>query len=268
MIRVLEIPPGAGGRPEWRTAAQPPATEPGVYTTTRTAGGRAVLFAPHLARLADNARARSLVPPPAAKTIGGWLAAAPRGAGEEFRVRLEVLADGRFRVIVSPLAVPGAIRLWPAPPGSARADASVKDCGRDALDALEREARANGADEALLRMPDGALTETTRSCLLFVEPSGRVVVPEGPALPGVTLAWALARLRERGREIAATRVRLEELDRFAEWLALSATKGPVVVVSLAGWLPGREGREVGPVLKYLRGEWSRLLATVAAPENP
>ncbi len=92
-----------------------------------------------------------------------------------------------------------------------------KTTSRLAYDLAREEARAAGADEALLVSPAGDVLEGAASNLFIVRPDGVLVTPplDSDVLPGVTRACVLALARELGLEAREGAVKLETL-RLAE----------------------------------------------------
>lgn len=240
-----------------------PAAAGGIYTTLRTAGGRAVLAGAHLARLGANCAAAGLPAPPDAVTFSAWIAEAVVHTGGEARIRVECRPPGEWRVTGMPLDPPAELKLWIAPPGSARELPELKVTDRARIEALETVARAAGADEVLLRDSEGATVESSRSNFYAVDPDGAVVTPDSGALPGVALAWVLQQLRARGTAVRRERLAPGRLAASTELFASSAVKGPVPVVTLIrpDGPPGIISE--GPVVKYLRARWLELLDETA-----
>jgi len=110
-------------------------------------------------------------------------------------------------------------RLVPASEPLAWPLAAQKSISAAYLRAEGRRAERDGADDAVLRHPDGRLLETTRASLLLRDDIG-YVVPAGPALPGVALALA--------REILPCREELvlhDDLGRFNAMFVLNSLVG-------------------------------------------
>jgi len=240
-----------------------PAAPGGVYTTLRTAGGRPVLAAAHLRRLTANCAASGLPAPPDSGRFADWIAQTVARVGGEARIRVECRPPGEWRVTGEPLDPPAALKLWIAPPGSAREHPELKVTDRAQIEALEALGRAAGADEALLRDADGAIVETSRSNFYAVASDGAVVTPDTGALPGVALAWVLEQLQAGGIPARRARIAPGALAEWRELFASSAVKGPVPVVTLVrpDGPPGIVSE--GPVVKYLRAKWLDLLAETA-----
>lgn len=199
---------------EWLPAAQARVALDGdamlrgfsIYTTLRTAGPHPVLFTGHVRRLQAQCRTLGWSPPLSAFRLRQLIAegVSRSGGGEQIvRIMAWVMPDGpHCALFFAPLHARPFVRLWIAPPGSSRPLAELKFGGHAATVFWEQEARRLGADEALLRREDGHVTETSRSNLLWADLDGVICVPDGPALAGVTLEWAVARLRDAGHALA------------------------------------------------------------------
>jgi len=133
----------------------------------------------------------------------------------------------------------GSVSVWIPPFAEARRWPGSKGPDLAWLVALRAQARARGADEALLLVPDGSVVEAANSSLLWWD--GEVLcVPEtdGEQLPGVTAALVVEEARRRGLEVRRVRVRPEELEGHEVWLT-SALQG---IRPVSAWL--RDGAEV------------------------
>jgi D-alanine transaminase len=255
-----------------------------LYTTLRTAGLHPVLFAGHVRRLRAQCAELGWPPPPSAARLRQLIAegVARSGGGEQIvRVMLWQMPDGPHRALFfSPLSARPFVRLWPAPPGSARPLAEIKFGGHAATVYWEIAARRQGADEALLQRESGSVTETSRSNLLWVDLDGAICVTDGAALAGVTLDWALARLRAAGfapfsRALGPARIAAIESARAAaamnsppgglqsltpEILVTSGVKGVVPATLAAGDAPKPP---LGKMGKYLQEQYLELVEFTA-----
>jgi branched-chain amino acid aminotransferase len=202
----------------------------GIFETLRVYGGRPFAWLRHMERLVLSAAELGFPVPPSPAQLReaiDELLAAQRL--DDAVVRLTVtrgIAGGRpTRTGAWVEAEPVAGRLWP---GTRRGGASVmfsglpfqqgwigrhKTTSRMAWDLAREEARAVGADEALLVAPGGHVLEGAASNLfLFVD--GVVLTPplSQDVLPGVTRAIVLelcGQLGLRHREAPVPRVLLE-----------------------------------------------------------
>ncbi len=256
-----------------------------IYTTLRTAGPHPVLFAGHVNRLVTQCLALGWPPPPSALRLRQLIAegVARSGGGEQIvRIMTWVMPDGpHCALLFAPLAARPFVRLWIAPPGSARPLAEIKFGGHAATAFWELAARRQGADEALLRREDGRVTETSRSNILWVDRDGAICIPDGPALAGVTLEWALARLRAAGHTVvcrALQPARIAEVEAARdggaamnsppgglhsmtpEILVTSGVKGVVPATLAAGDAPMPP---LGKMGKYLQEQYLELVQFTA-----
>lgn len=257
-----------------------------LYTTLRTAGPHPVLFAGHVRRLQAQCRELGWPPPPSAPRLRQLIAegVARSGGGEQIaRIMLWQLPDGpHCALLFAPLKARPFVRLWIAPPGSARPLAELKFGGHAPSVHWELAARRQGADEALLRREDGAVTESSRSNLLWVGHDGVICMPDGPALTGVTLDWAVSRLRAAGHEVGCrvlqpAQVATLEAARDAgaamnsspgglhpmtpEILVTSGVKGVVPATLAAGDAPMPP---LGKMGKYLQEQYLELVQLTAS----
>ena len=183
----------------------------GLFETVRAAGGRVPLLARHLARLRDGAALLGIPVPYADEEFG-------TAAGELLRanglvagaVRLTLTRGPALRGLPPPAEPTPTVLIaaFPAAPASPPLRAVVATVTRrdegsplsrvkalsylDSILAL-REARARGADEALLLNTQGRLACATTANIFLVTAHGELVTPplgEG-VLPGTTRALAL-----------------------------------------------------------------------------
>jgi len=195
----------------------------GLIETMRVRGGRLPLLERHLARLRGSLAALSRPAPPGDLAA---LARAAAGSGADRVVRLEV-RDGQAAVTtrdvpsVTPLAVVVATEAHVAYPH--------KTTERGVFDRALAEARALGADDALLVTAAGYVAEGTTWSLFWWE-GGRLCTPalDLEILPGV----GRARVMELA-EVAEVRVTMAA---FA-WRSLflvNAVRGIVPIGSFRG----------------------------------
>ncbi len=238
----------------------------GIFETLRVYDGRPFAWQRHMERLVLSAAELGFpVPPSPAQLRGGIDQLLAEQRLTDAVVRLTVtrgIAGGRpTRAGAWIEAEPLAARLWP---GTRRGDASVmfscvpfqqgwigrhKTTSRMAWDLAREEARAAGADEALLVAPDGHLVEGAASNV-FVVRGGEVLTPPlaHDVLPGVTRAIVLELCRELrlpAREAPIVAGHLRE----AQEIFLTNTVQEVLPVALL------EGRAVAA-----RGMGMKLLA--------
>ncbi len=193
-------------------------TIPTLIETVRVRGGRAPLWYLHLRRLVSSCRALG-VPFPPAFTV-------PEGGADRVH-RLEVGSHG--------------VRLTerePGPTAPVRLQVSAvphpgyphKTTARDSFAAALAQARAAGADDALLLTTTGLVAEATIWCLFWWEGDTLAAPALGlGVLPGVSRA----RLEELAGPVAERRVRPAELAGQPLFLA-NAVRGIVEVAALDG----------------------------------
>ena len=222
----------------------------GIFETVRVYGGRPFAWLRHLERLVLSAAELGFpVPPSPARLREGIdeLLAAQRL--DDAVVRLTVtrgIAGGRpTRTGAWIEASPAAGRLWP---GTRRGGARVmfssvpfqqgwigrhKTTSRMAWDLAREEARAVGADEALLVAPGGHVLEGAASNLFLVE-DGEVLTPplSHDVLPGVTRAVVLELCRELGLRHREAPVRRTHLEQAGEIFLTNSVQEVLPVVLL------------------------------------
>jgi branched-chain amino acid aminotransferase len=266
-----------------------------VYEVVRTYGGRPFELDAHLARLAHSAARIGLVLPWDARRVAAEVArtleasrggdvddpaAAPWNRGERI-VRIvmtrgsgdlgldpALAVDPSAIVIVHPLAGPpaGAYRDGVAAcvVGVPRASPTAADpsakTGLHLPHVLAvREARGQGAYEALLTDGTGQVTEGASSNLFAVR-DGRLVTPPLGAgiLEGVTrgVVLRLARAPELGLGVEERPLRIDELAR-AEELFITSTAREILPVTTLDGRPVGDGR-VGPVTGRLHAAFRAL----------
>jgi len=193
-----------------------------VFETIRVRNGRAPLLTRHAARLAAACRALGLPLPEASleRLVAPWL-----GAGEVV-VRVEVGVHGatvttRPVPLLAPLAVIVAITRHVAYP--------FKVTERSAFEAAQSEARAAGADDALLLTASGLVAEGTVWSIFWWE-GGRLATP--PLALGVLPGVGRARVLELEPAVERERTPVELRGRSA--FAINAARGVVPIARLAG----------------------------------
>lgn len=150
-----------------------------LIETVRVMGGRAPLWGLHVARV----RAASVA-------LGLDVAVPPEPAGGEDRiVRCEIHPNGvavTSRASSSPASLSLCASVVPHPGYPWKTDL------REPFDAAFAEARAAGADDALLLSVDGLVREASRWAIVWQREDGRVGAP--PLSSGVLRSVARARL--------------------------------------------------------------------------
>jgi branched-chain amino acid aminotransferase len=267
-----------------------------VYEVIRTYRGQPFELDAHLARLAHSAERIGLAPPwdapRTAREIGRTLAAARAAGGDpapapdaapwnvgEWYVRV-VMTRGAGEIGLDPaLAVnPAAVVIvqpLPGPPASAYAEgvkaavvgvrhapAAVVDPSAKTGAHLNhvlavREARAQGAHEALLLDERGFVTEGSSSNV-FVVAGGRVRTPPLAAgiLEGVTRGVVLRLARAEGIPVDEVPLRPRELE-AADEVFITSTMREIVPVTRLGERAVGAGRP-GPVTARLHRAFRRL----------
>ncbi len=226
----------------------------GVYETLfMYPPGRCFEVDAHLDRLADSARLLGIVPP-GRPTLARALEAWCQGSGmTRGRVRIVLVLDQdepwwmidgdaipepRPPVEKRALAMAASrISIPPPPLGSA------KTISRVSYELAARQARALGADDALLPTIDGKLGESTRASV-FLARGGRLHTPPLSLgiLPGVTRQLLLARLPEQGIPVVESVDPFEAIWEADELFVVSTVRGVAPVVRLV-----EEGGRVRPL---------------------
>ena len=231
----------------------------GLFETVRVEGGRAQSWERHLERLVLSAAELGFPVPPAPAELARALEETLAAAG---------LADAAARLTVT-RGIPGgrptragcwidveplAARLWRGTrSGEAAAIVSSapfepgplgrhKTTSRLAYHLARDEARAAGADEALLVSPAGEVLEGSCSNVFTVR-DGRIRTPPlaRGILPGVMRARVLARCAALGVPVREAAIDRAELERADEVFLTSALQGVVPLATLAGRrLPARD----------------------------
>jgi len=258
----------------------------GCFDSVRTYGRRPFLFGDHLDRLRKSAAGLFLGVPwtdeeleaAVDELLVGW------PPDREAVIRIVVTrGDGGHGLMLPEPEVPRLIvlaRPFPRWPEQARLDgiavglprghvgkdaavpAYVKSANYLAGVLALREARADGASEALLRAPDGTWAEATTSNL-FVVHDGVVLTP-GPehVLPGVTRALTLAVARAAGLTVREGPIGDHALKTADEIFITSSVKEVVPVVRLGRDAVGDGGR--GPVTIRVMELFSEGVARILA----
>lgn len=161
--------------------------------------------------------------------------------------RAATLKEGMVRVIVGSSRASSFVEAGPArrrpwregdPPLAlvvredprTGAGLSQKTLERSALTALDEEAKAEGADGALLVGPDGSLREGTWfSFLLYVDGAWSAPPVGEGVLFSTTRAFVERALRDRGKPFVTRRLSLDDLSRADAAACLSALLGASAV---------------------------------------
>lgn len=158
------------------------------------------------------------------------------------------------------------LRLRPAPPRrrsvvlataerDPRTRPTVKGPDLSALGALVADARARGADEAVLLSPEGHVVEGAWSSIVWWRGDALCLPSDDlPRLPGVTLRTLTTLAAVLGVDVLHDRTRPDELDGFEVW-SLSALHGVRIVT---GWVGGPSPAEEPGRLALWRGRLERL----------
>lgn len=181
-------------------------------------------------------------------------AAFPDGEGI---VRLQASRDGtgRVRLVGVPRSAEPDPAVWKAvvatvPHVGAPAAAGLKVTSRLALALAADQARAAGADEALLLDPAGRLVEGARSSILVVTRGGELSMPpaERGAVAGLAAEIVLEQADVRRRDLT-----LGALRQAREIIATNAVRGARPITSLDGRPvgDGRPGPESERLAKLL-----------------
>jgi D-alanine transaminase len=127
-------------------------------------------------------------------------------------------------------------------------------------------AREAGADEAVLVLPSGQVTEASHSSLLWVR-SGRLeATPEGhEILPGTTRAFFLKLAAQADVEFRESTIQVEDL-RSAEEVILTGTTYEILPVVAIDHQEVASGRP-GPVARRLQAAFRETVRAWLAPER-
>ena len=238
----------------------------GLFETTRLHAGRILFLGPHIERMRGTARRLEIDFPVDEKRAFADVATLVRNRGLiDARIRLQLLvrADEKSDVLWTgetwaPLENPGAVMtIGKAAPlyNGMTAMPGLKTTNYMANRLAEREGRKQGHGEVVFDLPDGTVTEGTRSTLFFCR--GRKLHTPGldlHILPGVTRQVVLEVARERGIEV--------EEGRYS-WAEVQAADEVFMTGSVGGLRPVRavEGRAIrqapGPVTLELAQAYGR-----------
>jgi D-alanine transaminase len=124
-------------------------------------------------------------------------------------------------------------------------------------------ARESGATEALLYLPDGALTEATHSSLFGLIDGVLKTAPKSAAvLPGVTRDFVLDLAAKAGIAVAETNLHRDELPRAQE-LFLTGTSAEVLPITRVDGVPVASGAP-GPITRKLQEAYSNAIRVFIA----
>lgn len=260
----------------------------GVFETLRAYGEHVFRLSEHLERARAGARELGFDPGPTAHLAEAVRTTAAANleelGGEDSAVRLTVSAgrvDPHSPIPGHPVGAPTLVvtshPLAPAPTGMtaaavplARELPHVKAVSYLIAVMARRQARALGADEALLLDGDGRILEGA-STNVFAVLGDELVTPPADAglLAGVTRAVVLERARAEGLALAERRFDVQELLGAREAFLTSTTR-ELVPLTAVDRLPLGTGR-AGPVTRHLQEAYAVEVARErreAAAEGP
>jgi branched-subunit amino acid aminotransferase/4-amino-4-deoxychorismate lyase len=193
----------------------------GVFTTVGCDGGRPLLWAWHRERLAASlARlgAADGVRLPDEEELCRLLTVERLGGCARIRVVGRAATNSRWRVVATAAALDGVgpacvpdrlvIRRWPAIPSLA----GHKMLNREKWDLARAEARAQGADDALIVDAANTVLETSVANV-WIRSGDRVLTPPAPdrCLPGVMRRWILESVGDLGVEAAECDITVDDV---------------------------------------------------------
>lgn len=201
--------------------ATPPSPR-GVFETIRVRNGQTPLLSRHAARLAAACRALGVPQPeaPLERLVAPWL-----GAGD-LMVRVEAGLEGPT-VTTRPVPAVAPLTVIVAP--TRHVPYPFKVSARSAFEAAQSEARAVGADDALLVTGSGLVAEGTVWSIFWWE-GDRLTTP--PLSLGVLPGVGRARALELEPAVERERTPAELAGRSA--FAINAVRGVVPITRLAG----------------------------------
>ena len=245
----------------------------GLFETMRAKGGVVPLLGRHLQRLRQGAGLLGIPLPLSAEEVGEAVLAALRGNGlGDAAVRLTLTRGAGPRgLLAAPDRPPTLlIAVFPLPPPQPPARVIVARVTRrnehsplsriktlgylDSVLAL-REARARGADDALLLNTGGRIACATAANLFVLQMNVLATPPpEEGALPGISRALVLELAPTLGLEAAEEPLLLAELAAADEVFTSSALQGLRPVVAVDGRPVGTG--EPGPRTAALQAAWA------------
>jgi branched-chain amino acid aminotransferase len=262
-----------------------------VFEVLRVVGGRPVDLTWHLERMSRAAGVLGIAPPPPATwksdltalllgrgvgdahlrlllsrgvDEGGGGVAPPAGARPTRLVVLRPLDVAQVAALDRPVHAAIVSRQRPGP---SALDPGIKTANYLPSVLAQAEARARGADEALLTGDGGEVLEGATSSLFLVRagrgPRVDLVTPPLAAgiLDGVTRRRVIALAATAGVPVIEERLRPEAVRAADEIFLTSSVRGVVPVVKLDGVAVG-DGSP-GPATRALRGRYAGFLADVA-----
>lgn len=257
-----------------------------VYETMRTAGGRPVELARHLARLHRSGDGIGLVIPWSDEELAGVVAETHAATGNaESYVRVIVtrgvgplMLDPRASttpslvVIVQPLVLPTAddyrAGLRVVIVGTTKTQHGIVDPAIKSGNYLGsilalRQAIAEGGDDAILCNATGEIAEGATSNVFFVK-DGELATPDLQAglLAGITREVVCELADELGLPAVARRVQPDELRAADEVFMTSSVRGIMPVTRLDGRTIG--GGTIGPITARLVQRYDRYIAEATA----
>lgn len=271
-------------------AAMVPVTDRGflygdsVYEVMRTSGGKPVDLAPHLDRLEHSAHAIALTLPGRDQIVAAIRATLDAAGNAESYVRVIVtrgsgeigldtaLADKpRVIVMVRPLKRPAAevyrkgIKLqcvYLDPTGGRAVAAGIKTGNYLTNIMAMHEARATGADDALICDADGRVSEGS-SFNVFVVQGERILTPARDVglLAGITRERIILLARGHGIEVVETMLRPDDV-RHADEVFITSTIRGVLPVAMVDETPLRAPL-VGPMTQRITALYEDYLAEQA-----
>lgn len=177
--------------------------------------------------------------------------------------RVELAGDPpSLRLRIRPAPARGEhVRVWVPDKPDHRLSPARKGPDLQSLGTLRAEAESHGAQEALLRTPDGIVVESASSSLLWWENDVLCAPPEEiPALPGTTAGLVRDLAASQGIRTARRARRVDDLAGREVWL-LNALHGIRLVTALigCGTTPGG-GRHFAP--------WRERVERLRTPLDP
>lgn len=175
--------------------------QPSLFETIRAEGGRIPRLDRHLERLRSSADAFGIPFDPG--VVREELETVGRDGIQ--RVRLVLHPDGSLEVDTSPLAGAPFQTAWICPDPMLESGGVLckhKTTQREHYEQRWRDARARGADEAILLNPSGEVVEGTRTSV-WIEQGGRFLTPplSSGGLPGVERSFVLESRPEAGEQV-------------------------------------------------------------------
>lgn len=257
-----------------------------VFETLRTAGGRPVEWARHLARLRRSAAGLGLAIPWPDDELRRIADATHAATGDDDSVLRIVVTRGAGPMMLDPRrALDPTLVVYAQPLVLPREEdylrglrARIVAATRPAATALDptlktgnylpniqalRQALAAGDDDAILVTDHGAVAEgATSNVFAVVRGALRTPPVSEGILPGITREVVLGLARGLGLDVAEPRIWPDELRAADEVFLTSSVRGPIAVTALDG-APVGAGRE-GPVTAALRRRYAAYLEEVSS----